>query len=242
MGIIEKLLKKVVLQEATIEEKTKLSSAAYKIRLKSESIAKADFTPGYFLRLGIGIDNEDIPINDKVRSYSVWDINKSKGFLDIAIAAHSSGIGAAWAAQSKPGDTVYFKWKKGNFLVDDSADSYLMIGDLSALSHLYMINRSFSKQQQVAGIAYSQDRSELFPDVDGATPFTFYEMPPNPVPEIVEEVKKLVPKMKGRKIVYLAGDSRVCVALNQYFRKELQWDAKQVKTKPFWNPTKKGLE
>ncbi|MEQ8807788.1 MAG: SIP domain-containing protein, partial [Imperialibacter sp.] len=73
-------------------------------------------------------------------------------------------------------------------------------------------------------------------------PFTFYEMPPNPVPEIVEEVKKLVPEMKGRTMVYLAGDSRVCVALNQYFRKELHWSAKQVKTKPFWNPTKKGLE
>ncbi|MEQ8533675.1 MAG: siderophore-interacting protein [Imperialibacter sp.] len=242
MGIIENLLKKVVLQEATIEEKTKLSSAVYKIRLKSESIAKANFTPGYFLRLGIGIDNEDIAIKDKVRSYSVWDINKPKGYLDVAIATHSTGIGTAWAAQCKSGDKVYFKWKKGNFLVDESADSYLMIGDLSALSHLYMINRSLTKQQQVAGIVYSQAVNELFPDVDGATPFTFYEMPPNPVPEIVEEVKKLVPEMKGRTMVYLAGDSRACVALNQYFRKELHWSAKQVKTKPFWNPTKKGLE
>ncbi len=43
-------------------------------------------------------------------------------------------------------------------------------------------------------------------------------------------------------MVYIAGDSRVCVALNHYFRKELHWDSKQIKTKPFWNPEKTGLE
>ena len=48
MGIIDSILKKVVLQEALIVEKTKLSDAAYKIRLKSEGIASADFVPGYF--------------------------------------------------------------------------------------------------------------------------------------------------------------------------------------------------
>nr|WP_197482116.1 SIP domain-containing protein [Polaribacter atrinae] len=48
--------------------------------------------------------------------------------------------------------------------------------------------------------------------------------------------------MKGIKMVYIAGDSRVCIALNQYFRKELNWNTKQIKTKPFWNPDKKGLE
>ncbi|WP_368855182.1 hypothetical protein [Polaribacter sp. 20A6] len=43
-------------------------------------------------------------------------------------------------------------------------------------------------------------------------------------------------------MVYIAGDSRVYVALNHHFRNELNWSTKQIKTKPFWNPDKKGLE
>ncbi|EPR68559.1 siderophore-interacting protein [Cyclobacterium qasimii] len=242
MGIIDSILKKIVLQEAVIVEKSKLSEGAYKIRLKSEGIASVDFVPGYFLRLGIGIDKEDISLKDKMRSYSVWDINKSQGYIDLAIATHSNGIGSVWAKQCKAGDKVYYKWKKGNFLVDNSADSYLMIGDLSALSHLYMINRNLPKEKKVTGIIYSQDKNELFPDLAGTKPFDFHELALNPKEEIMALVKESVSKMSGKKMVYIAGDSRVCVQLNKYFRKELKWESKQIKIKPFWNPDKKGLE
>ncbi|WP_339922210.1 SIP domain-containing protein [uncultured Cyclobacterium sp.] len=242
MGIIDSILKKVVLQEALIVEKTKLSDAAYKIRLKSEGIASADFVPGYFLRLGIGIDKEEVSMKDKIRSYSVWDINKSEGYMDLAIATHSKGMGSNWVEQCQPGEDVYFKWKKGNFLVDNSADSYLMIGDLSALSHLYMIHRALPAGKNVESIIYSHNKNELFPDISGTEPFDFYGLPTNPKEEIMDLVKARVSKMSGKKMVYIAGDSRICAQLNQYFRKELKWETKQIKTKPFWNPDKKGLE
>lgn len=242
MGFIENILKKVVLQEATIIEKSRLSNAAYKIRLQSESITKVNFVPGTFLRLGIGFDKEDIPLKDKIRSYSVWDINKTEGHIDLAIATHSNGIGADWAMRCKTGDSVYFKWKKGAFLVDDTADGYLMIGDLSALSHLYMIRRNLSNNKKVESMIYSPEKSDLFPDIDGSLPFAFYEMPHNPYMEIMVLIKEIIPKMKGTKMVYIAGDSRICVAINQYLRKELHWETKWIRTKPFWNPDKKGLE
>ena len=242
MGIVENIIKKVVLQEALIVEKTKLSESVYKIRLKSDSFTKADFVGGYFLRLGIGIGKEDLSMKDKIRSYSVWDLNKEEGYLDLAIATHSKGIGAQWVAKSQPGDLVYFKWKKGKFLVDHSADSYLMVGDLSALSHLYVIQRNLGKGKQVDGIIYSPNKKELFSDTDLTNPLGFYEMPLNPQEEIFDLVKEKVEKMQGKKMVYIAGDSRICIQLNKYFRKELGWGSNQVKTKPFWNPKKKGLE
>ncbi|GAA4233196.1 hypothetical protein GCM10022291_09640 [Postechiella marina] len=242
MGLIENVLKKVVLDEATILKKIKLSESVFKIQLKSESIKKAEFTPGCFLRLGIGIGDGSISFKDKVRSYSVWNINKKEGRLDIAIATESNGVGAQWVANCKVGDVVYFKWKKGNFLIDKTADSYLMIGDLSALSHLYILNRNLPEAKQVESIIYTKNKNDLFEDVDGAKPFNFYSLEQNPIIAIIKLIKEIIPKMKGRKMVYLAGDSRVCVALNQYFRKELNWNTKQIKTKPFWNPDKKGLE
>ena len=242
MSVLEQLLKSVVLDQAVITEKVKLSTATFKIRIQSDSIKKLDFIPGSFLRMGIGIGNKQLSMKDKIRSYSIWDINKDKGFIDLAIATHSDGIGSQWISNCQIGDTIYYKWKKGNFLADDTADSYVMIGDLSALSHLYMINRHIGKDKQVIGIVYSEHKNEIFTDIDGNFPFDIYELPQNPSGEIITKIKEIVPNLSGKKIAYIAGDSRVCIALNSFFRRELQWETKSIKTKPFWNPEKKGLE
>ncbi|APZ47164.1 phage tail protein [Polaribacter reichenbachii] len=242
MSLLENILKKVVLDEAIIHQKEKITPSVYKIKLKSESFKKIDFTPGYFLRLGIGIGNDELSMKDKVRSYSVWDIDKSNGTLDLAIATESNGIGSKWVANCKENETVYFKWKKGNFLIDNSADSYLMIGDLSALSHLYILSRYLPKEKQVESLIYSENLNHLFADINNNKPFNFHSLKQNSIDDILIIIKQIVPKMKGNKMVYIAGDSRVCIALNQYFRKELNWNTKNIKTKPFWNPKKKGLE
>ncbi|WP_111710015.1 FAD-binding oxidoreductase [Lutibacter citreus] len=242
MSFIENILKTVVLDEATISEKVELSAAAYRIRLQGNSIRKINFIPGSFLKMGIGIGKAELSMKDKIRSYSIWDINKEKGFLDLAIATHSNGIGSQWAKECQVGDTVYFKLKKGNFLADASADSYIIIGDLSALSHLYAINKNIGKNKQVASILYNQQKSELFPDINGKFPLDFYELPQNPSNEIIAKIKEIIPSLKGKTIAYIAGDSRVCIALNNFLRQELNWETKQIKTKPFWNPEKKGLE
>lgn len=241
MGIIDNLVKRFA-EQGKIMQKSKLSETAYHICIQSENIKKVDFVPGYFLRLGVGIGVNEVSFKDKVRSYSIWDIDKSKGTIDLAIATHSNGIGADWIKKCETGEEISFVWKKGNFVLDNNADSYLMIGDLSTLSHLYIIHRNLSKDKKIESIVYSENLNALFADIDGTTPFSFYEMTQNSYEEIVRKVIEIVPDMIGRKMVYIGGDSRICVGLNQFFRRELNWDTKQIKTKPFWNPLKKGLE
>ncbi|UII29598.1 siderophore-interacting protein [Fulvivirga ulvae] len=241
MGLIKTILKQI-LKEGRVSGNEKISDSVYKISIQSEAVKSINFVPGYFLRIVIGITEDSLQREDAVRSYSVWNIDQTSGTMDIAIATHSQGAGAGWAARQREGDSVHFAWKKGKFLVDSSADSYLMIGDLSALSHLYMIRRNLPENKQVESIVYSQQLSELFADIDGRQPLDFYQMPQNPIIKIITQVNELIPKMKGKKMVYIAGDSRVCTALNRYFLKELNWGTKQIKVKPFWNPDKKGLE
>jgi NADPH-dependent ferric siderophore reductase len=240
MGIIENLLK-LRLQPAEIVYKAPLSPSAFHIRLKSEKLKYDGFVPGYFLRLGAGMDDEASGIRDKVRSYTAWDYDAVQGTVDLAVATHSQGVGTKWAQRCEVGDEVYFTWHKCKLVVDDIADSYLMIGDLSALAHLYKIRRHLPNKQ-IQGIFYSQNQTDLFKDIDGAEPFSLYGMPDNPVEQLKEKIDAALPTMTGKKMVYLAGDSRVCVALNHYFRKELNWETRQIKTKPFWNPNKKGLD
>ncbi|MFT4071289.1 MAG: hypothetical protein QM654_05130 [Dysgonamonadaceae bacterium] len=49
----------------------------------------------------------------------------------MAIVTYSNGIGTQWGKICKVDDRIPFVWYKDNFWVDNSADSYLMIGDLS---------------------------------------------------------------------------------------------------------------
>ena len=241
MGVVKNILKQL-LKQTTIVEKKKLSDAAYRIKLKGGHIKNAEFTPGYFLRVGVGLQESDLSLHDSIRSYSVWDIDQREGTLDMAVATHSKGSGADWSEQCKVGETVFFNWKKGKFILDNTADSYLFIGDLSALSHLYIITRNLPQNKQVESVLYSQDARDFFPDVNGERPFNMYQMPENPTVQVIGKIKEIVPNMKGEKMVYIAGDSRLCLSLTQYFRKELGWKTTQIKTKPFWNPDKKGLE
>lgn len=241
MALLERIIKKI-LDQGVIVSKEKLNSNVYKIEIKSESIAHLDFIPGCFIRLAIGIGSNVNSKKDMVRSYSIWDINKTEHTISIAIATHSNGIGAQWVKKCNVGDTVYYKTKKGTFTVDTSADSYLMIGDLSAVSHMYMINQHLPKHKQVESLIYNTDITELYSDIDGKTPFNFHQIDENNSKGIIAKIDSIIPRMKGVKMVYIAGDSRVCITLNKYFRNELQWRTKQIKTKPFWNPDKKGLE
>lgn len=90
MSLIEKLIKSVVLEEGFIAEKEQLSSSAYRIRLKSESIKSLSFVAGSFLRMGVGLGQDELSLKDKIRSYSIWHIDQEQGFVDIAVATHSN--------------------------------------------------------------------------------------------------------------------------------------------------------
>src|SRR5690554_54651 len=171
MGIIENLLK-LRLQPAEIVYKAELSASAFHICLKSEKLKYDGFVPGYFLRLGVGMDDESSGIRDKVRSYTAWDYDPVQGIVDLAVATHSHGVGSQWAQRVSIGDQIYFTWHKCKLIVDDTADSYLMIGDLSALAHMYKIRRHLPEKKQVQGIFYSQKKTDLFQDVDGSEHFS----------------------------------------------------------------------
>jgi NADPH-dependent ferric siderophore reductase len=179
---------------------------------------------------------------EKVRSYSVWNIDKENGSIDVAVCTRSEGPGSTWARECKIGDTVHFAWNKGNFVLEDTAETYIFIGDLSALGHLYEISRNLLKGKNILSLIYSQDKADFFIDIDGKQPFNFMELPENPGGEIIAKIAELAKIASGKTIAYIGGDSRVCTTVTHYLRNELKWHHSQIKTKPFWNPDQRGLE
>jgi NADPH-dependent ferric siderophore reductase len=241
MGILTNLIAGF-LDKATISFKKPLNATTYHIQLSSEAFKKSSYLPGYFIRVFVG-KGKDLAFKDNLRSYSVWKLNKLNGTLELAVCTHGKGPGANWAEECKVGDEVSFTWKKSNLAVDNSFENHLFIGDSSALGHLYELRRNLAKGKVVKSLIYDPNESNLFPDLDGSTPFNFSEIPAsNAANELVNLIPEVLKELSSNTIIYVGGDSRTCVTINNYLRKELKWDSSRIKTKPFWNPAKTGLE
>ncbi|SDX75744.1 siderophore-interacting protein [Paenibacillus sp. CF384] len=240
MGLVESLVKKMS-RKAVVVGKRQIADHTYRISMELQGADKMPYTPGEFLRVFVG-EGQPVKLSEMIRTYSVWNYDTQSGIVDIAACTFSSGAGARWAKQVKVGDPVHFAGPKGKFVSDDSGDYYILIGDISALAHLYELNRHIPASKKVFSLVYAENEQSFFADLDGETKLTFRALPPNPVQALIEQIEDITKQAQGRGMVYVGGDGRVCVELHDYFKKKLQWDRGQIKVKPFWMPGKTGLE
>lgn len=82
------------------------------------------------LVLGAGKDNGPLP---EMRDYTPrrYDLNTLE--LDIDFVLHGDGPASTWAEQAKPGQFLHIGGPRGSMIVPDMFDSYLLIGDETAL-------------------------------------------------------------------------------------------------------------
>jgi len=239
MGLLVKLIENFV-SKATITYKQQIAPHVFHIQMEGKALQEKN-PLGYSLRILVGKD-KDLGFDDNIRSYSTWRINKETGMADLAICTHGNGSGSEWVKECKVGDKIAFMWQKNNLVLDQTADAYVFIGDLSALGHLYSINNALPSSKKISSLIYGDSKEDFFPDINGTMPFGFHEFKDDPSEQIIKLIPSLVNGFPESSLVYIAGDSRVCVQLNNYFRKDLKWNTRHIKTKPFWNPLKKGLE
>jgi NADPH-dependent ferric siderophore reductase len=68
-----------------------------------------------------------------MRDYTPRRYDAATGELDIDFVLHGEGPAATWAAQAQPGQSLYIAGPRGSMIVPDMFDSYLLIGDETAL-------------------------------------------------------------------------------------------------------------
>lgn len=240
MTFIDTIAKRL-LQKATLIEKRQIADHTFHLTIQGNDLTNLNYVPGEHLRILVGAD-KSTSMQDKVRTYSVWQYAPDKATIDLAVCTHATGIGSSWVQTVSPGETVYFSGPKGKFTVDASGDYYLFVGDPSALAHLYEIRRNLPGDKKVFSLIYADRSADFFADLDGSTPFQFQVLPRNPGETVIEQLHLFIQQSQGKGILYVGGDSRLCVTLNRHFRYSLNWSGRQIKTKPFWNPLKTGLE
>jgi NADPH-dependent ferric siderophore reductase len=68
-----------------------------------------------------------------MRDYTPRRYDDTSGELDIDFVLHGEGPAATWAAQAEPGQYLHIAGPRGSMIVPDIFDSYLLIGDETAL-------------------------------------------------------------------------------------------------------------
>lgn len=68
-----------------------------------------------------------------MRDYTPRRYDPASGELDIDFVLHGDGPAATWAAQAEPGQHLHIAGPRGSMIVPDIFDSYLLIGDETAL-------------------------------------------------------------------------------------------------------------
>lgn len=82
------------------------------------------------LQLGAGKDNGPMP---EMRDYTPRRYDLEKMELDIDFVLHGDGPASTWAEQAQPGQFLHIGGPRGSMIVPDIFDSYLLIGDETAL-------------------------------------------------------------------------------------------------------------
>jgi NADPH-dependent ferric siderophore reductase len=239
MEIIDKLAKSMATR-AMVIGKTKAAEHTYRLTIQPHGVQPFAYRPQDFLRILVG-DDPKVSLRDRVRSYSIWNFDARTQSLDLAVCTFSDGPGAHWIKNVQEGDDVYFMKHASNLVIhQDDADA-VMIGDISALGHLYGLRRFFRYRERVTGLIFGRDQADFFPDIDGATPFRFIAGGPHQDQSIISAVEAALPRHAGKKAVYVAGDGEMCALLYKHL-KNAGWSGKQLKVKPFWMRGKRGLE
>jgi NADPH-dependent ferric siderophore reductase len=68
-----------------------------------------------------------------MRDYTPRRYDAESGELDIDFVLHGEGPAATWATQAEPGQFLHIAGPRGSMIVPDMFDSYLLIGDETAL-------------------------------------------------------------------------------------------------------------
>lgn len=213
---------------ATVVAHQRIAAHTYHVRLAGEALRHLPYVPGYTVQVLLG--GPGAPD----RKYSVWNYEPEAGLLDLAICTFSGGAGAHWVQRLRVGMPVLLQAPRGKLTLLDGYQTYYLVGDATALSHLYELHRNLRLSQQPVGCVYLQAEADLYPDLDGSHPLPHRVFQPLRPADVVAYVRELLPPTPGHDVAYLTGDPATCVALTRLFREEWGLPPQQVRTKPFW--------
>lgn len=231
-------------RSATITEIEQVTPHLRRIRVAGPKLQGLAWKPGQHIRLHVAdlvAAIRRMRPHDALRTYSIFDA--SGDHLDLVIALHDGGAGPgiAWADAATVGDPVSLSRPQGDFTLRPDAPYHLFAGEETASVAFAAMLRALPAHAVAHGVVEAAAAADHLPL---ARPLTAIERGAASAagsPLLVDAVRALdLPTAPG--VAYLAGEARTIQAIRAHLVTERGWNRRDVRTKPFWTPGKRGME
>ncbi|MCF4995968.1 siderophore-interacting protein [Pseudomonas syringae] len=182
------------------------------------------------LVLGAGKDNGPMP---EMRDYTPRRYDLDTLELDIDFVLHGDGPASTWAEQAEPGQFLHIGGPRGSMIVPDIFDSYLLIGDETALPAIARRLEGLAANRKALVVVEVENGKEQQALESAAQVNVIWVLREGGKDNLMTTVKQLqVPK--GNLYAWVATESKVSRQIRRVLLDEHGLDDKFVKAAGYW--------
>jgi len=182
------------------------------------------------LVIGAGKDNGPMPA---MRDYTPRRYDLDTLELDIDFVLHGDGPAATWAEQARPGQFLHIGGPRGSMIVPDMFDSYLLIGDETALPAIARRLEGLAANRQALVIVEVENGAEQQKLESPAQVNVIWVLREGGRNNLLTTVKELqVPS--GNLYAWVATESKVSRQIRRVLLDEHGLDEQFVKAVGYW--------
>ncbi|MHB2249607.1 siderophore-interacting protein [Pseudomonas fitomaticsae] len=182
--------------------------------------------------LVLGAGKSDVPMPE-MRDYTPRRYDLDKLELDIDFVLHGDGPASTWAEQAKPGQFLHIGGPRGSMIVPDIFDSYLLIGDETALPAIARRLEGLAANRKALVVIEVENGKEQQTLESAAQVNVIWVLREGGKDNLLATIKQLqVPK--GNLYAWVATETKVSRQIRRVLLDEHGLDEKFVKAVGYW--------
>ncbi|WP_236193494.1 siderophore-interacting protein [Pseudomonas glycinae] len=182
--------------------------------------------------LVLGAGKSDVPMPE-MRDYTPRRYDLDKLELDIDFVLHGDGPASTWAEQAQPGQSLHIGGPRGSMIVPDIFDSYLLIGDETALPAIARRLEGLAANRKALVVIEVENGKEQLSLESAAQVNVIWVLREGGKDNLLTTVKQLqVPK--GNLYAWVATETKVSRQIRRVLLDEHGLDEKFVKAVGYW--------
>ncbi|MEW5811851.1 MAG: siderophore-interacting protein [Actinomycetota bacterium] len=244
-----KTLRESVFLSATITDISPLTPRMRRLRVAGDQLRQLAWTPGQHVRLQVaGLLESALRRHphDALRTYSIYAADPDRGTLDLAMLDHDGDPGREtparlWASTAAVGDRISMTRPQGRFTIRADARYHLFAGEETASVAFAAMLRSLPAEVAVYGVIEGAAEVDHIPLSRNLSHVERGRASAADSAVLAHAVRHLaLPDEPG--VAYLAGEARTIQTLRRILVEERGWNRRDIRTKPFWTPDRRGME
>jgi len=181
----------------------------------------------------------DYPENahpSQIRAYTIRRIDHTSNELDIDFFVHEGGFASRWAEQAAPGQRVTIGGPHSFTLWDGTIETYILLGDETALPAIGRFVESAGSGTRVTVIAEIETEGEQqrWNTADGVTLDVTWLHQNSANPANLTKAIRALPVPSPQTVIFAAGESQTMRQLRRWMVNEWGIDKRQISIAGYW--------